>query len=348
MSPISNLVLPPLTVAYAAVTRLRLAAYEKGLLRITKLNAPVISVGNITTGGTGKTPLVEWVSRMLAREGRRVSILTRGYGRANAGQQVLVSDGLNVLADVQRSGDEPQLLAENLKGIASVICDSDRAAAGRWAIEHLGTDACVLDDGFQHLQLARDLNILTIDASNPWGGGHLLPYGRMREPRGGISRADCMVITRTEQADDIAALKTEIRQFTGDRPVFTSRMHTSGVRELRAKDPGSIDLLPQPAAAFCAVGNPASFFNHLQAEKIDLAHTRAFPDHHVYEQADIDILIDEARSLGAVSLITTAKDAVKLRQFEFSLPCYVLEIEISIDQHDMLAEMIRTAISGRL
>lgn len=348
MNPIFTLALPPLTVAYAAVTRLRLAAYKKGLFQASQLDVPVISVGNITTGGTGKTPLVEWVSRVLAREGRKACILTRGYGRANSAHRVVVSDGLNVLADVQQSGDEPQLLAGNLKGIASVICDSDRAAAGRWAIENLGADTLLLDDGFQHLQLGRDLNILTIDASNPWGGGHLLPYGRMREARRGISRADCVIITRTEQSADIAKLKSEIQQFTDDRPIFTSRMQTAGVRELISGQPRKLDSLPRPLAAFCAVGNPSSFFNHLQQERLDLVHTRAFPDHHRYKQADLDSLAKEARTLGAASLVTTAKDAVKLSQFDFALPCQVLEIEISIDRQDTMVEMIRTAVSRRL
>ena len=172
--------LPPLSVVYGAVTVLRTAAYEKGLFKTTRLPVPVISIGNITVGGTGKTPLVEWVSRTIASEGRKVCILTRGYGRRNARNRILVSDGTDVLADVEQSGDEPLWLAQTLKGVAAVICDADRAAAGRWAIRNLGVDVFVLDDGFQHLQLERDLNILAIDATDPWGGGRMLPHGWLR------------------------------------------------------------------------------------------------------------------------------------------------------------------------
>ncbi len=224
MSVFSNLVLPPLSVAYRAVTALRTAAYRRGLLKTTQLPVPVISIGNITVGGTGKTPLVAWVSRAIASEGRKVCILTRGYGRINAGERIVVSDGSSVLADAAQAGDEPLWLAENLKGAAAVICDSDRAAAGQWAISNLGADVFVLDDGFQHLQLGRDLNILAIDASNPWGGGRLLPYGRLRESRRGVSRADCAIITRADRETDTSLLKSQIQELVGERPILTSQM----------------------------------------------------------------------------------------------------------------------------
>ena len=232
MSVFSNLVLPPLSVAYGAVTALRTAAYEKGLLKTTRLPVPVISIGNITVGGTGKTPLVAWVSRAIASEGRKVCILTRGYGRINAGERVVVSDGSSVLAEAAQAGDEPLWLAENLKGAAAVICDPDRAAAGQWAISNLGVEVFVLDDGFQHLQLARDLNILAIDASNPWGGGRLLPHGRLRESRRGVSRADCAIITRAERETDTSLLKSQIQELLGERPIFISRMRATGIRQL--------------------------------------------------------------------------------------------------------------------
>ena len=336
--------LSPLAVAYAAVTRLRTAAYKKGLLKTTRLPVPVISVGNITVGGTGKTPLVAHVSRILASEGRNVCILTRGYGRKDAGKRVVVSDGIEVLAEVHESGDEPFWLAENLKGVAAVICDPDRAAAGRWAIEHLDSDVLVLDDGFQHLQLARALNILAIDATNPWGGGQLLPSGRLREAPQGASRADCAIITRAAPNSDLRELETTLKDLMGDRPVFTSHMQTKGVRELSGVrlEPGI--GIPQPVAAFCAVGNPTSFFDHLLKEGQTLVHTHAFPDHHRYNQADATRISDEAKRAGGASLITTAKDAVKLQKLEFGLPCYVLEIEILIDEEDRLVDLIRTAI----
>ena len=345
MSSLSSLVLPPLSGVYSALTRTRLAAYQRGLIPVTKLDAPVISVGNLTTGGTGKTPLVDWVCRALAREGRRVCILTRGYGRANPKAQVLVSDGTNVLSNPVEAGDEAFLLAKNLTGIAAVISNSNRVAAGKWALQELGSNVLVLDDGFQHLRLTRELNILTIDATNPWGGGHLLPYGRMREPRTGLSRADCVVVTRSEQVvDSVFPLKDEIRQFLGTGPIFTSRMTTRGISKISPEP--AVHVASKPATAFCAIGNPKSFFDHLRREGHNLVLTRAFADHHNFNQLDVDGLIQESKRLGAQSLITTSKDAVKLQAFRFDVPCYMLEIEILIEDKDKLIQIINEAVSA--
>src|SRR6476620_6934840 len=216
MKPANSFILPPFSALYSLATRLRVAAYRRRLLSVSKLDAFVISVGNITTGGTGKTPLVEWICRVLADEGHRVCVLTRGYRRQNPNEQIVVSDGHKVLADVAAAGDEPLLLARNLIGIAAVICNANRSEAGRWAINNLQSDAFVLDDGFQHLQLARDLNIVTIDATNPWGGG-MLPVGHLREPLSGLTRADCFVLTRTDEQPDSSSITTELPRRVGQR-----------------------------------------------------------------------------------------------------------------------------------
>ena len=336
----------PLSALYRAVTQTRLAAYNRGLLRVNKLPAPVISIGNLTTGGTGKTPLVEWVSRTLARKQRKVCILTRGYGRSKPGSRVIVSDGSTVLASVAAAGDEPFLLAQNLRGFAAVISDSNRVAAGRWAIDNLGAEILVLDDGFQHLALARDLNILTIDATNPWGGGKLLPAGRLREPRSGLSRADCVVLTRAEQSDELGYLEAEIQRVIGSRPLITSKMIVKGISRMNPGHSDELVSLPQPTAAFCAVGNPESFLELLRHGGINPVFIRNFRDHHQYTQADVDSLIQESRKAGAQSIITTAKDAVKLQQNKFELPCYVLNIEISIDDEDRIMQMLDSVAGG--
>lgn len=333
-----SLILPPLSVLYSAITRTRLSLYRRGTFQSTKLDRPVISVGNITTGGTGKTPLVEWVARTIASEGKKVCILTRGYGRDNPDRLVVVSDGKTVMATPSEAGDEPFLLATNLIGVAAVISSADRVAAGNQAIRQFNTDCFVLDDGFQHLRLARDLNIVTIDATNPWGGEHLLPYGRLREPRGGLNRADCIIITRTDQARNLDDLDAEIRSLAKNARIFYSRMRTSRITPLQG---GSAKTIVPPVAAFCAVGNPQSFFNALTHE---LVLQKAFPDHHRYAQAEIDSLIESARSAGANSLITTAKDAVKLRSLSFSLPCYVHEIEPWIENTDELIRLIKCVL----
>lgn len=327
-----SLILPPLSALYSAVTRTRLSLYQRGTFRTTRLERPVISVGNMTVGGTGKTPLVEWVSKTLAGTGKRVCILTRGYGRQHPERQVIVSDGQAILATPADAGDEPYLLATNLLGLAAVICGADRISAGRDAIEVFGTECFVLDDGFQHLRLARDLNIVTVDATNPWGGGQLLPHGRLREPLTGLSRADCVVLTRCDQASNLDSLRKQIRDLTHDRPIFESTM-----RPVRTSIPTG------PVAAFCAVGNPKSFFDQLRNSGYQLAVDKAYRDHHVYTQKDAADLVANAKRAGATSLVTTAKDAVKLRSLTFLLPWHTFEIEISISDEGDLRDLLVNA-----
>ena len=348
-----TLALAPLGMLYGAVARTRLQLYRSGFLKTERVGAPVISVGNITAGGTGKTPLVEWVARAVALEGRRACVLTRGYGRADESRRVVVSDGQRVKADVGESGDEPRLLAEQLLGLAAVVCDRDRVAAARWAREALGSQVFILDDGFQHLKIARDLDIVTLDATSPWGGGHMLPRGRLREPREGLARADCIVITRSDMAVDLEGLRADTARLTGSRvPVIASRVRTRGLRLLGGADeaPGGANselesvAVRQPAAAFCAVGNPRAFFEQLRREGFELRHTRAFKDHHDFQDSDLAAIVREAEQSGARLLLTTAKDAVKLRNRSFPIPCYVVEIGLEFEDETALLELVREAI----
>jgi tetraacyldisaccharide 4'-kinase len=357
MTTTPGIILAPLGALYSAAMRARRALYKTGVLRAHKIGAPVISVGNITTGGTGKTPLVEWVARAVAKEGLRVCILTRGYGRAKESQRVLVSDGEHIFADAVEGGDEPLLLAETLRGVAAVVSDADRVAAARWAVENLKSEVFILDDGFQHLRIARDLDMVVIDATNPWSGGKILPRGRLREPLRELSRADCIILTRCEQAHNVDSLREQAKRLSGGCPVLLSRTRTKTLRPLDATttESGIADLpshpsslIPHPFAAFCAVGNPASFYAHLRKDGYTLKLTRAFADHYIYTQRDIDALISEAKRVGAPALLTTAKDAVKLRSIRFDLPCYVLEIELEFDDEEKLHSMIREAISNHM
>jgi tetraacyldisaccharide 4'-kinase len=353
MNPAASLILLPASTIFRAVTRARLAAYRRGLFSVSKLTVTVISVGNITTGGTGKTPLVEWVCRTVAAvsreesgESKKVCVLTRGYGRSNPKTQVVVSDGTELRASELEAGDEPYLLATNLQGIAAVISNPNRVAAGEWAIENLQTEVFVLDDGFQHLRLFRDLDIVAIDATNPLGGagGGLLPFGNLRESLSGLSRADCLVITRTDQGKEVGSIKDVVQRICGNVPIFFSRMLTSGFREVDGQPAEMAALRSQPIGAFCGVGNPESFFNHLRREGFELEFTRTFPDHHHYKQTELDALVGDAKAAGVKSLLTTAKDATKLQVLQLGIPCFVLEIQISIDEEEGLVNLIRKAI----
>jgi len=346
MNRAATIALTPLGGLYGVAMKARRALYQRGLFHVHKVAAPVISVGNLTTGGTGKTPLVEWIARALTPQQKRICILTRGYGRKHSTDRVLVSNGSEIFSDAREGGDEPLLLAERLKGKASVICGADRVAAARWAIEKLNTELFILDDGFQHLRIARDYNIVAIDATNPWGNRRLLPAGDLRESPAQLVRADCIVITRADDVAQAEALKEEINQLGYGRPIFLSRMRIDGLRSLTGKiEEVSADASKSnDAAAFCGIGNPQSFFAQLKREGYQLCHTRAFPDHHYYTQEEINTLTSQSTARGARSLLTTAKDAVKLRSLGIDMPCYIVDMAIEIADQDEFLRLIEKAI----
>ncbi len=347
-----TLVLAPFSLLYGATVRARAALYRTGTLATERVGVPVISVGNITTGGTGKTPLVEWAARALAREGARVCVLTRGYGREDERRRVVVSDGERVLADAREGGDEPRLLAESLLGVASVVCDADRVAGARWASENLGAEVFVLDDGFQHMRLARDLDIVTVDATNPWGGGHLLPRGRLREPRRALARARCVVITRADLSHDIEALRAEVvRLCEGRAVVITSRARTLRLRPLGSHMPTKEDegiAEGSLVGAFCAVGNPEAFFEHVRRDGLEVCYARAFADHHAFTTEEVEAVARESESRGASAVLLTAKDAVKIEPREFSIPFYVVEIGLEFEDEGALLKLLDEAVARRV
>lgn len=309
---------------YGKIQNLRNSLYEKGVFASHFLGAKTVSIGNITVGGTGKTPLVAFVSEILAEKGEKVCILSRGYGRENPKSRVLVSDCEKVLTSAQISGDEPFELANKLLGKAVVISDANRVSAAEFALENFGITAFVLDDAFQHQKAKRDLNIVCIDATNPFGNYKVLPFGILREPLENLKRADAIVITRADLSDKINELKSEITKFT-NAPIFISSNKFSNITELK-NFPAKIK--DQRSFAFCALGNPDNFFAQLKSENVKLVSTLNFPDHHFYTESDAEEIETNAKHHGAEVLLTTAKDAVKLKDIVFSLPCFVVENEI--------------------
>lgn len=356
-SGLPSAILAPFGSLYSGVMRARAAAYRSGLFASAIIEgAIVISIGNLTTGGTGKTPLVRCVARIahdeLARmeparadDVSRICILSRGYGRTTRGR-VLVSDGETIFADAGEGGDEPRELAGALRGVAAVIADADRVSAARWAMEHLRSRVFVLDDGFQHLRLRRDLDIVTIDATDPFGGGRVLPAGALREPLAALRRADLIVLTRTEQAPPGAELITQIADLSG-APVLRAHTRAHGFHSLHVDGDTRSDarlLDARSAFAFCALGNPSAFFETLSKSGLRVAGKLAFPDHHRYTAEDIERITTTTRICDAELIVTTMKDAVKLGAARWELPCYALNIEIEIDDEAMLRRLVRRSI----
>lgn len=316
-----------IALLYGRIVAVRNYLYDKGVLDVHDLGALTISIGNITVGGTGKTPLVAYVASELAAKGEKVCILTRGYGREDENKRVLVSDGESVLADAATGGDEPVELATKLLGKAIVIADADRIGAAEWARRKFGVTAFVLDDGFQHRKVKRYVDIVCVDATDPIGGGRMLPAGRLREPVENLSRADVVVITRVEQIGDISGLRSQISDLAPSVKIVESRSALSEIKPL----PRETDVRRR-SFAFCGLGNPQSFFGLLAQTHLQICGTKAFGDHQTYDQSDIDAVEKLARSAGAEVLITTGKDIVKLKNLRFSLPVLVPELSIELSE----------------
>jgi tetraacyldisaccharide 4'-kinase len=301
----------PLTIPYGAVTRLRAGLYRAGILRPKHLDGAVISVGNLTVGGTGKTPMALWIAERLASEGKRAAILTRGYKGDASGEN---------------RSDEAQLMRARLGDRVEIRVGVDRFATGR-EMEKRGVAWFVLDDGFQHMQLARDADIVLVDATNPFGG-RLLPAGRRREPRSALGRADIVVIMRSSHAP---AVEAAIRR-DSNAPIFYARPELRAIRHLSAaadadtNAEGSSAHAPDAQAtivdaekirgrklfAFCGIGNPAAFLADLQRWNLQVADHKFYRDHHRYTQSEFDALAQEARAAGAGALVCTEKDAFNL------------------------------------
>jgi len=361
----------PLSRLYGKFADFRNRLYDRDILHSFSLGARSISIGNITTGGTGKTPIVALTARLLVARGETVCILTRGYGRKNPGRRVLVSNGHEVFHDAAIAGDEPVELARRLIGQAIVIADADRVSAAEWARRRFGITAFVLDDAFQHRRARRDIDIVCVDATDPCGGGRTLPAGRLREPLHNLSRADALVITRAGLCEDLSGLRSRLERINKTAPIFISNTKISRFRQLSdfhddISGPASDEIpwtdlrssLPIEAtknndiklAAFCGLGNPLSFFEQLKRELdgeqagVQIAFTIPFRDHHAYTQRDIDGLAQRAAAVGVTALLTTAKDAVKLRRLKFEIPCYVAEIEAEIDPMEQFASMLSVSL----
>lgn len=285
-----------LTPGYRAGNAMRSAGFAVGLKRMHSLGRPTVSVGNLTAGGTGKTPMVQHLVRQLARAGHRPCVLLRGY----------------------MGGDEAEEHRRALDQLARIEPNPDRVAAAQSVLREQPETTCfVLDDGFQHRRAQRDLDLVLIDATNPWGFGRLLPRGLLREPKSALRRADAIIVTRTDQVDAAAIeqLDREIEQLTGRAPIAHAEHAWAGYRQSRPNRPGKTlpldHFADQPVVGAVGIGNPDAFTKTLAKHVGSVVHSEHFPDHHPYTTPQLLGLIDLAKTAGAKALVTTEKDWVK-------------------------------------
>jgi tetraacyldisaccharide 4'-kinase len=343
-SPPLRSLLSGLSLGYRAGLTVRSQLYGLGVLRSGRLLCPVVSIGNLTLGGSGKTPMVELAVRTLAALGATPAVVSRGYRRETRGVQVVADrDGIRLSA--RAAGDEPFLLAERLSRVP-VVVGENRYEAGRVAVEQLGASVIVLDDGFQNRTIEKDLEILVVNGRAPWGNGRLFPRGTLREPLGALRRAHLVVVTNPPIPADVEAVAAVARRHQASAPVVSAsyvpvearrtdnawRGAAAGEASGNGERRPPADLVGRRLLAFAGLGSPRGFGDTLAAAGIATTELVSFPDHHWYTAADIDALAGRARALGAEGLITTEKDWVRLRDVELpSFPLWVLSVKMSLD-----------------
>jgi tetraacyldisaccharide 4'-kinase len=325
-----KLLLSPLCLLsffYGLLMSLRVRLYGWGILPSHSLPCKVISVGNLTLGGTGKTPLVYFLAEILKAKGVRVAILSRGYGGSFPGKIGVVTKGAEILLTPKQAGDEPYLLAEKLKGIP-VLIGQERVQTGRYAIDQFQSEVLILDDGYQHLSLKRDVNLLLLDSFAPFGNGYVFPRGMLREPKSQISRADSVILTKGEFSDNIINLKKNLLKRGKEIPLFQVDYKALEIRVLFDKRSFPSGYLKgKRVLAFSGLGKPESFERTLRQLQVNLLGTETFPDHHWYTLQDWERIFKKGEELGVDGLVTTEKDWVRMKGFpSAALPLWAVAI----------------------
>ena len=333
---------------YRMAVQFRHWLYDKRVIRNQALGCLVVSIGNLSCGGTGKTPVVEVFARSLSQKGRRVAILSRGYRRKkrtfweklvhafNSGEMELppqvVSDGNDLLMDSEHAGDEPYMLASNLPDVA-VVVDKNRVKSGIHAIDEFETDVIILDDGFQYLKLKPHINIVLVDSTDPFGNGHVLPRGILREPIKNIRRADYIFLTKSDGTHKNTHLKRFLRRHTRRAEIIEcchKPQHLVKLFSNREEQKLSF-LNGKKVAALSAIARPESFENFLEQLGAELVAKDHFADHHRYTQQEIIDFVNTAKASGAEMVVTTEKDAVRIPHIDrCDVPIYYLRIQIDI------------------
>jgi tetraacyldisaccharide 4'-kinase len=319
---------------YCVGLKTYLLPYNVGLRKRTKLPCKVISIGNLTTGGTGKTPMTQMLCRLLTASRRKVAILSRGYGGKLEHGCAIVSDSKRVWLNAQEAGDEAYLLARTLPGIP-VLIGKDRRVSGMRAVEEFDPDIIVLDDGMQYWQLHRDLDIALLNACEPFDNGWTFPRGLLREPPSHLARAGIVVLTNIRRAgmDQVQDVIQHVRRLAPGRPIFTADLAPTGLWNVSTGQELGVEWLEsRRVAAVSAIGNPASFESMIGESGGILARRFRFRDHHPISLTDLEKICLESRAVGAEAIVVTAKDAVKLPLLKDSLPIMALQVTMKVDE----------------
>ena len=334
------ILLKGVSLAFGGIVTLRYLLYRIGALRRFPLGIQVISIGNVTAGGTGKTPVTEIFARTLAAEGRKIAILSRGYRRKEAPwwtrlftqviePPLVVSDGRHVLLDSAVGGDEPYMLASNLPGVA-VVVDRNRVKAGRYAVKRLGCDTIILDDGFQYQKLKHSIEVVLVDSTNPFGNGNLLPRGILRESARHLERADIIFLTKCR--GDVSAVREEVRRYNTHAEIVECNHAPKVLRDVWSREEFPLSWLQgKTTCTLSGIASPKGFENSLRHLGAKVVWCERYADHHRYDPSEILYALNRSADMGADALITTEKDAVRFPRLESSpVRCLYLRVAIEI------------------
>lgn len=331
---------------YSAAVGLRRNLYDRGWIKTRRLPVPVISVGNLSAGGSGKSPVTAWIARRLKDRGHEPAVVSRGYRGRHPGPATVVSAGDGPLVEARVGGDEPVMLARQLSGIP-IIVSRNRLDGATMAVTRFGARCVILDDAFQHRLLGRDLDLLLFDGADPIGNGRLLPAGCLREPIAAMARADAIVITRADRApaERIATLEALAREHCPRAPIYHVRSHASAIVGPDGEPIGAASSLRgQRVVCFAGIARPTVFFEDVASLGARVVRTFSFPDHHRFSPAERSVILDAAAAAGAERTLTTEKDLARLGG-AFSPAVCALRLATTVDREAEFTDMLERTLS---
>ena len=322
---------------YGCTIWVRNQFYNFGWIKTTSFDKPVISVGNITSGGTGKTPLVIYLAQLLLKNGKKPGIISRGYGRKSQGIQV-VHDGKKLLINAKTSGDEPYLMARVLKKVPVVVCE-DRSRGISQLLDYYSVNVIIMDDSFQHRKVNRDLDILMVSSNDKKRDYRLLPWGNLREPLKNITRANCVIYSKTEN-HKTPVIHSEFQPFLKVNPINSSLFPT--LMKYNASNYQKSQTPDKPIFAFCGIAEPNSFINSAKILDLKVEGRKFFHDHQEYTEAVIQELSEQIKASSISHIVTTEKDMVKLPESFFSeFEVYIIKIEVVFENELIIKDIIQ-------